>query len=150
MLRSAAPRVLAKTNIFDFIVAVGIGSAFGRVLTAKEVALAEACTAFVLLITLQYGVSKFRFKFAWFAKLTDAEPTLLYFNDQFLPKNLAAVRLTLNDVHEAVRIHGLSSFATIQAIIIEASGDIAIIKKEGTSHSLIDAVVAKSQGSGQT
>lgn len=132
-LRSSAPRVLARTNVFDFIIVVGIGSAFGRVLTAKEVALVEACTAFTLLVTLQYVVSKLRHRFKFVARLTDARPQLLFHRGQFIEENQANARLTLADLNEAVRIHGLMSFDDVDTIVLEASGDLSVIRKSEKS-----------------
>jgi uncharacterized membrane protein YcaP (DUF421 family) len=132
-LRAVGPRVLAKTNIFDFIIAVGVGSAFGRVLTAKEVALSEACTAFALLVSLQYVVSKLRYRYKAVAKVTDSEPALLYFNGRFCPKTLASARLTSDDLYEETRIRGIGSMAEVGAIILEASGEVAVIRNGARS-----------------
>jgi hypothetical protein len=52
-LRISRSRTLSSMNAFDFIVTVAIGSAFGRALTAKAVALAETVVAFGLLVALQ-------------------------------------------------------------------------------------------------
>jgi uncharacterized membrane protein YcaP (DUF421 family) len=139
-LRTIGPRALAKTNVFDFIVAVGIGSTFGRVLTAKEVVLTEACTAFALLVALQYAVSALRFRYKAFARFTDVEPCLLFFNGRFLPQNLASARLTSKDLHEAIRIRGIDSLAEVSAIVFEASGEISVIREGSKSHDLLDAV----------
>lgn len=57
ILRISGSRSLASMNAFDFIITIAIGAAFGRSLTAKKVALAEAVIAFILLITLQMCVA---------------------------------------------------------------------------------------------
>lgn len=54
LLRLTGSRTLASLNVFDFIVTVAIGSAFGRALTAKSVGLVEAVVAFAVLVALQY------------------------------------------------------------------------------------------------
>jgi hypothetical protein len=55
--RLVGPRTMAKTNIFDFIILVSIGSVYGRILTAKDVTLVEALVAYALLVALHYAVS---------------------------------------------------------------------------------------------
>ncbi|CAN5815308.1 hypothetical protein BH23GEM7_BH23GEM7_39940 [soil metagenome] len=50
LLRLAGKRTLAQMNAFDFVVTVAIGASFGRILTARSVALAEAVAAFTLLV----------------------------------------------------------------------------------------------------
>ena len=60
ILRVSGKRTLASMNAFDFVVTVALGSAFGRILTAKQVSIAEAITTFLLLACLQFIVSKLR------------------------------------------------------------------------------------------
>ena len=54
---------------FDFVITVAIGSTFGRLITAKEVVLAESAAAFLLLISLQLGFAYLDMRFGWFSRL---------------------------------------------------------------------------------
>jgi uncharacterized membrane protein YcaP (DUF421 family) len=128
-LRASGPRTLARTNIFDFIVSVAIGSVFGRILTAKEVALVEACVAFALLALLQYGVSWLRLRSKAFAAVVDGSPSLLYFGGAYSRGAMRAARIAESDLEEAVRAKGLSSLEEVEAIILEAGGAISIVRK---------------------
>jgi uncharacterized membrane protein YcaP (DUF421 family) len=56
LLRVSGKRTLASMNAFDFIVTVAMGSAYGRILTAKQVSVAEVIVTFVLLVSLQHIV----------------------------------------------------------------------------------------------
>jgi uncharacterized membrane protein YcaP (DUF421 family) len=128
-LRASGPRTLARTNIFDFIVSVAIGSVFGRILTAKEVALVEACVAFALLALLQYVVSWLRLRSKAFAAAVDGSPSLLYFGGAYSRSAMRAARIGESDLEEAVRVKGLGSLEEVEAIILEAGGAISIIQK---------------------
>jgi uncharacterized membrane protein YcaP (DUF421 family) len=128
-LRASGSRTLARTNIFDFIVSVAIGSVFGRILTAKEVALVEACVAFALLALLQYLVSWLRLRSKAFAAVVDGSPSLLYFGGAYCRGAMRAVRIAETDLEEAVRAKGLGSLEEVEAIILEAGGAISIIQK---------------------
>ena len=86
ILRISGKRTLAKMNMFDFVITVALGSAYGRVLTAKQVSVSEAVTTFALLALLQFIVSKLENKSNWFYQLVTSEPTLLYYRGQFIQK----------------------------------------------------------------
>src|SRR5690242_19723324 len=45
-LRASGPRSMARTNLFDLVIVVSIGSVYGRILTAKDVSLVEALVAY--------------------------------------------------------------------------------------------------------
>ena len=63
LLRISGKRTLTRMTAFDFVIAIAIGSVFGRVLTAKTVSIAETVTTFILLILLQALFFLFRTKF---------------------------------------------------------------------------------------
>jgi uncharacterized membrane protein YcaP (DUF421 family) len=136
-LRASGPRTLSRTNLFDFIISVGVGSAFGRILTAKEVALAEACTAFALLAFLQYSVSFLRVRSKRFADLVNASPSLLYFDGRYIAKAMRMARLAETDLQDAVRAKGLGSMSEVEAVVLEASGELSVIQKAQNAQELI-------------
>jgi uncharacterized membrane protein YcaP (DUF421 family) len=135
-LRVSGPRTLGRTNMFDFIISVGVGSAFGRILTAKDVALAEACTAFALLAFLQYLVSFLRVRSKRFADLVNASPSLVYFDGRYLAKAMSLSRLTEADIQEAVRTKGLGSMSDVEAVVLEAGGELSVIQKAPNSREM--------------
>lgn len=129
LLRISGKRTLASMNAFDFIITVTIGSAFGRILTAKEVSVAEALTTFVLLISLQHIVTSISIYSEKFSKLITSQPTLLYYNGEFISKNLKKERIKKNEVLSTVRSKRFNTIKDVEAIILESNGSISIIKK---------------------
>ena len=61
-------------NAFDFFVTVALGASFGRILTARGVALVEAVAAFARLVSLQYAVTWLQVRSPRFARLIIAPP----------------------------------------------------------------------------
>jgi uncharacterized membrane protein YcaP (DUF421 family) len=88
ILRATGKRTLVSMNASDFIVTVAIGAAFGRILTARQVSIAEAATAFLLLAVLQYIVSWIEIRWSAFANLINSQPTLLFYEGRFLEKTM--------------------------------------------------------------
>lgn len=127
LLRVSRKRTLARLNAFDFVITVAVGASFGRVLTARQVALAEAVAAFALLVMLQWAVSSLQLRSPRFARAITAPPTLLYFRGRFLPDALQRERLREDEVREAVREHGIGSLDAVEAIVFEADGGFAVI-----------------------
>jgi uncharacterized membrane protein YcaP (DUF421 family) len=131
LLRISGSRTLSTMNIFDFIITIAIGSAFGRVLTAKSVALTEAVTAFALLILLQFVVAWLQMRWAPFKRLVTNPPVLLYFKGEFQQRALRQNRITEAEVRGAIRKRRIGSLREVEAVILEASGDLSIIRTLG-------------------
>ena len=128
LLRATGKRTLARMNAFDFIVTVAIGASFGRVLTARNVALAEAVTAFALLIFFQYAITWKRVRSSRFAQAVTAPPALLYFRGRFLQDVMLRERVTESELRIAIREHGVGSFEEVEAVVLESDGRFAVVK----------------------
>ena len=130
ILRISGKRTLAKMNAFDFVITVALGSAYGRILTAKQVSLAEAVTTFALLAILQFIVSKLENKSSWFYQLVTSQPTLLYYRGQFMEGAMRKQRVRKDSLLGTVRKNKFSSLEQVEAIILETDGSLSVIKKQ--------------------
>ncbi|WP_224997289.1 DUF421 domain-containing protein [Cesiribacter sp. SM1] len=134
ILRMSGKRTLASMNAFDFVITVALGSAYGRILTAKQVSVAEAVTTFLLLAVLQFIVSKLENKSRWFYQLVTSQPTLLYYRGQFIEKAMRKQRVREDSLLGAVRKKKFSSLNEVEAIVLETDGSISVIKKSSETN----------------
>lgn len=142
LLRGTGPRTMAKMTPLDFVIAVTLGSAFGRVITAVDVSLAQAIAALLLLVLVQWVLAATRSRWRFMRRLLDAPPVLLYYRGKLQTKALRRHRLTDVDVHTAARQAGHGSLANIQAVILHQDGSLGIIAPDsmGDGSSLIPFV----------
>lgn len=138
LLRISGKRTLAQLNAFDFIITVAIGSTLGRLMTAKNVSLAESITAFFTLISLQYLVSWITVRSETFNYLVTTTPKLLYFRDRFLYKAMQEQRVSKAQLLAVVRNNRIGSLQEVDAIVMESAGTITVIK-QSTIHSSKEA-----------
>lgn len=127
-LRISGSRTLSSMNVFDFVVTVAIGSAFGRALTAQTVALSEAVVAFALLVALQYAVTWVRVRWSFFGRVITNAPTLLYFRDEFIDDELRRQRVAKDEIRSAVRKKQFGSLEAVDAVVLESSGKFSVIE----------------------
>lgn len=78
MLRVSGARTLSKLNAFDLVVTVALGSTLATVLLSGDVSLAEGVLALVVLVLLQFVVSRVSFRWRAVERLVKSEPVLLY------------------------------------------------------------------------
>lgn len=145
LLRASGARTLAQMSSFDVVIAVAVGATFGRVLTAQQVALAQAVTAFVVLVALQVGVTTLAARRPALAGRVTASPTLLLHRGRPLPDVLRRHRVTEADLRAALRRRGLGSFAAADAVVLEADGELSVLPA-GQAATATDPVVHPDQG----
>src|SRR5699024_5887585 len=75
-LRVTGPRTVAQLPPLYFVVAVTLGSAFGRVVPAQDVGLVQALVALVLLATRQWVMAVCRARWKTMRRAFDAPPVL--------------------------------------------------------------------------
>lgn len=131
-LRISGKRTLASMTAFDFIITITIGSAFGRILTARKVALLEALTAVVLLVLLQFIMAWLKSRSKAASRVITSEATLLFHKGEFLRQNLEQERMRENDILAAARKEGIGSLEQVEAVILETDGTFSVIKKATT------------------
>jgi len=128
LLRIAGKRTMARMNTFDFVITVTLGASFGRVLTTREVGLAEVATAFSVLILLQYVVSWVRVRSPGIANVLDSPPTLLFFRGRFLRDAMRHERITEAELQNTIRKQGFGSFQEVEAVVLESDGRYAVVR----------------------
>ncbi len=138
VLRIVGPRTLAKTNLFDFIILVSIGSVYGRILTATDVTLVEACVAYALVVFMHYAVSWLRMRSAWVSSLLDAEAVLLFYQGNYLRAAMNRARVKPAEIQASVREKGLGSMDRVEAVVLEANGELSIIEFATHAHELVE------------
>lgn len=129
LLRGFGPRTMANMTPLDFVVAVTLGSAFGRVLTAVDVGLAQALAALVLLVLVQWALAAVRARWDVMRRFLDSPPVLLYYDGAFQDRALRKHRLTEADVHTAVRQSSQGSLDDAHAVVLDQDGSFGVIPR---------------------
>jgi uncharacterized membrane protein YcaP (DUF421 family) len=127
LVSRTGPRTLSTMSPFDFVITVTIGSAFGRVITAQEVAIPEVVVAFAVLIALQWGAAVARNRHLWLARALDATPVLLYHQGAPVREAMRRHRLDEDDLVGAALQNGLGSLESVEAIVLQPDGGFAVI-----------------------
>jgi uncharacterized membrane protein YcaP (DUF421 family) len=133
VIRLAGQRPLGRMQTFDLVVAVAIGSTYGRLLTAQEVQFAEAATAFALLMALHYMVSWLSYRSPMVAGWLETKPMLVYFRGRQLPGAMRRNRMTEDELLTVVRLHGYASLQDVSAVVLEPDGFFSVLGHHPTS-----------------
>ena len=129
LLRLSGQRTLAQMSAMDLVITVTIGSAFGRVITAREVALAEVIAAFGALVLLQVLVAQIWGRTRRLRRSVAVWPTLVFYDGEPIPEALARHHLLEDDLYTAARQQGMGSLESVQAVLFEANGGLTVLSK---------------------
>lgn len=127
LLRITGPRTMSSMTPVDFVIAVTMGSAFGRVLTAEDVAVSQVVAVLVFLVVIQWALAWARAHTPWMGRVLDHPPALLYSEGRMMRGALRRHRLTEADVHNAARTSGHGSLANVHSVLLMMDGALGVI-----------------------
>lgn len=145
LLRTTGPRTMSKMTPLDFVIAVSVGSAFGRMVTAEKVSLVQLLWVLLVLVALQWILAWARSRSDRVRRLLDHPPVVLYEDGQMRDRALRRHRLLEDDVHEAVRGAGKGSLADVHTVLLLREGSLGVIGKDdiGDSSSVTPYVASE-------
>ncbi len=146
LTRISGLRSFSKMSSFDFAITVAIGSVLASTILFKPPSLVHAAVAMGTLFAIQMLVAHFRGNSAVMRKLVDNEPLLLMKNTKIIEKNLEKAKVTHSDLRAKLREANVTQMTQVQAVVMESTGDIAVLHHDDPDHDLDDALLKGVQG----
>ena len=131
LLRMSGKRTLTKMNAFDLVITFALGSTLATILLSKDVTLIEGVTAFIVLISLQYGLSYCSVRSKKFRSLIKSQPTLLFYHGETLEHAMKEQRISPDEISAALRAHGIAHLQDVEAVVLETDGSFSVILTTG-------------------
>jgi uncharacterized membrane protein YcaP (DUF421 family) len=126
LTRLAGVRSLAKMSSFDFAATVAVGSTIATTLVGST-SLTAGVFGLAVLFGLQYLVATLRRR-GLLLGVVDNEPLLLMADGQVLEGNLRHARVSREELFSQLRQHGIFTRAEVQAVVLETTGDVSVVR----------------------
>lgn len=146
LTRMAGLRSFSKMSSFDFAVTVAIGSIIASTILAKDPPLLQAMAALAALYGVQMTVASLRGRSTIMSALVNNEPVLLMKGSEILEDNLKKVKVTHADLRAKLREANATQLNQVKAVVMEATGDIAVLHHEDPEHELDEELLKGVQG----
>lgn len=139
-LRIAGKQSLAKRSAYGMVVTVALGSVLAAAILSPETGLVGGVTAIALLLGLQFVLSFAGSRFERVRHMTTNRPELLLRDGRMDEEALSRERVTVAEIHSAVRREGFGSLEDVAAIVLETDGTLSVIGTLGNSGSALEDV----------
>ena len=123
--RLIGPRAFSQMTAFDFAVTVALGAIVGST-AAGAVGLPAGLLGLAALFVVRAVVASLRRH--GLDRFVDNRPILLMRDGRFLDGNLAEAKVTRDDVHEGLRLAGITRLDQVGAVIIERNGELSVLR----------------------
>lgn len=144
--RIAVLRTFSKISSFDFAVTVAFGSIIAGTILAKDPPLLQAIFGMGILYLIQIIVAKLRGNTTIMSRLVDNEPLLLMKGNKVLEENLKKAKVTHADLRAKLREANATQLSQVHAVVMEATGDIAVLHNDDPGHKVDDEILRGVRG----
>jgi uncharacterized membrane protein YcaP (DUF421 family) len=136
-LRVSGKRTLAKLNAFDFVVTVALGSTLATILLSGDVAYLEGAVGLAVLIVLQYAVARASVAIPFVRRAVKSEPRVVVRHGEVRHDALRRERLTIEEIHQALRQSGVADVRQVAAVVLETDGSLSVVGDAGPDASAL-------------
>lgn len=130
--RLAGLRSLASMSAYDMAMTVAIGSTLASAMASPSPQIVHTLFTLAVLFGAQIVIARLRMAGA--AKVIDNEPLLLVEGGRMLEANMAAARVTADDLRGQLRQGGVTDLAEVAAVVLETTGGMSIFKSAPEPH----------------
>ncbi len=131
LTRLSGKRTTANMNNFDWIITVGIGSLMATGILSRTVSMLDAAAAIAALAAMQWLTTWGVLKSKRFAQLVKPRPRLLMHDGAMLKNAMEAERVSADELKSALREAGIVRREDADWIVIETSGVLSVIQRDG-------------------
>ncbi|EPY2301828.1 DUF421 domain-containing protein [Clostridium sporogenes] len=131
-------RSIAELPVFDFLIIVILGAVVGADIADPEIKHIYTTVAIILIGIFHIIVSKLKVKYRKFGHVITFEPTIVIQEGKFIVKNLRKIRYSIDNILQMLREKDIFDINDVHIGIVEANGNISILKKTNKTEVTIE------------
>jgi len=129
-IRLFGKKELAQLSVVDMVFILLISNAVQNAMVGPDATLSGGIVAASTLFVVNYIFKYLQYRFPKFNKVVEGEAIMLIYNGKVLDSHLKKAKLTLDELLEAVREHGVTSIEEVNLAILEVDGNISVLSDE--------------------
>jgi uncharacterized membrane protein YcaP (DUF421 family) len=130
LLRFVLRRDASSVGVGDILFIVLLGDAAQNSMIGAGSTVSDGVVLIATLAFWNFATDFVAFRFPATRPLLQPRRLTLFENGRRIRKNLRREFITDDELNEEVRLQGLSDLSEVQAIYLEAGGDISVVKKK--------------------
>jgi uncharacterized membrane protein YcaP (DUF421 family) len=115
----------------DLIVVVLVADAAQNGMASDYQSVTEGGLLVATIFAWNFGLDWLAFRYKWAHRLLTPPPLLLVRDGRVQGRNLRAEMLTMDDLMEQLREHGIEDVTQVKRSYLESDGRLSVIKREG-------------------
>ena len=127
-VRLSGKREVGQMTPFDLTLLLLLSNSVQNAMTGPDTSLLGGAVAASTLLVLNFLVANVSGGSRRFRRLVEGEPTLLIHDAKIIEANMAREHVSMDELHRALREHGINSCDQVALAVLEVDGSISCLK----------------------
>jgi uncharacterized membrane protein YcaP (DUF421 family) len=127
-VRLSGKREVGQMTPFDLTLLLLLSNSVQNAMTGPDTSLTGGAVAACTLLVLNYGVAAVSGSNRRLRRLIQGEPSLLVHDGKVIEAHMARERVSRDELHRALREHGINSCDQVALAVLEVDGSISCLK----------------------
>jgi uncharacterized membrane protein YcaP (DUF421 family) len=134
-IRLFGKKELSQLSIFDLVLILLISNSVQNAMVGPDNSLVGGLIAASSLFVANYILTFLIYKNRKIASFLQGNPVLLIHNGKVIENNLRKEQITITEIEQAAREHGVESLEDVNLAVLEVDGSISILSDNYQNHS---------------
>ncbi len=127
-VRVSGKREVGQMTPFDLTLLLLISNSVQNAMTGPDTSLAGGVVAASTLLLMNYLIAEVSGGNRRFRKFVEGQPSLLVHDGQVIPSHMAREHVSMDQLHTAMREHGIGTMHDVALAVLEVDGSISFLK----------------------
>lgn len=129
-LRLSGKREVGQMTPFDLVLLLLVSNAVQNAMTGPDTSVSGGVVAAMTLLLVNQSVTRLVRNHRRLRRIIEGTPTLLIRSGKVLSQNLTKEKLTIDELHQVLREHGVASLTEVGLAVLEVDGSISVLKTD--------------------
>ncbi len=121
---------LSQLSVVDLVFILLISNSVQNAMVGPNNTLLGGLAAATSLFIINYLFKQFLFRFPRFNTLIQGEALMLIYEGKLVHENVLKAKITVDEIMEALREHGVSKIEDVNLAVLEIDGNISVLSNE--------------------
>lgn len=126
-IRITGRKELTQLSVIDLVFILLISNAVQNAMVGPNTTLVGGLVAASSLFVVNFILKDLLYRFTKLNKLIQGDEIMLVYNGVLNEKNLKRSKLTISEIEEAIREHGVSGIKDVNLAVLEVDGNISVL-----------------------
>ena len=129
-IRLFGKKEFSQLSVFDIVFILLISNAVQNSMIAADFSFWGGIVSAVTLFAMNFFIKNIIYKIPKLSNWVQGHPVMLIYEGKTIPDNMKKAKITIPELEEAAREHGISSIEKVNLAVLEVDGSISIVAEE--------------------